>query len=405
MTQIYNHSLTINDAKDQSKLPSFSLYLGRKITIFLGTIPVNIVRIMAIVLNVFGRIGKEFSKRVHDFADKLHAILVVHPSNGISHLFEHTLHTFSKNIARKDVIWKGEDLKKSKDFLSRLTDPNYIRDKGFGTLTNEELVDLKKSHLKGSVVGGVCFGASLAVIKLLLSSNLQNEQDLKNRLKQFEEGFSDEVAGLQSMHAAFIGYDFELNQKDQEEITNKGDKLREKFFEKKEQMKANLVEAKKTLSPQEYQAKITEVLQELQKDSANKIFTFGKKLIEITCYQRKSHRVNIVASLIDLKLKTVKYYKNAHFAGIHHKKKQQEKFNNLKNGYYQLCFKADEKGGHSIVYIKQDFGCYLFDPNFGLYKCSSTNPAESVCELFKKFYPGKKLENNHHEHSLEIFHY
>jgi hypothetical protein len=68
------------------------------------------------------------------------------------------------------------------------------------------------------------------------------------------------------------------------------------------------------------------------------------------------------------------------------KQEDQIAFNSRQNGYYPVLFHTGKSNGHAVLFIKQDFGSYLIDPNFGMFKCQKDNNATSFYRWLAKNY-------------------
>lgn len=336
----------------------------------------------------------------------MHAILTVHNFNNLNVLFESRVLCRAQNIAQKSVIWRGEDLKKSKEFTALFADREHCVKKGLSQLAPSEIEELKKYPMKGADTTGICFGASLWTIKLLLSKQIKSEKELIQLLDKYKNGFPAEAAALQNLHMAFVGYKFQLSEKEQEAASYEVDEAQQEFLHEIEQKRIDLENRKESLSREEYTRLFLQIIKETEESIPHKIAELIANVEQLYLYKSKTSRLERVAALIDLKLKhKIEKRERSFFTGIIHKKEMQDKFNQLKNGCYQLRFRTSDKGGHSIVYIKKDFGSYLYDPNFGLIKCTTDNPSKRLCELFKKHYKGKTIENKKREQFLEVFRY
>ncbi|QLH35414.1 MAG: hypothetical protein HWD61_04020 [Parachlamydiaceae bacterium] len=93
-------------------------------------------------------------------------------------------------------------------------------------LSREEKAKIENSRIRGSLTDGICFGATLWVLKLLLTSNPQSESKLIDLLRPFEKGFPAEAAALQ--HHAFSHRDFEKEEMSLDEVKQELDKIDQK---------------------------------------------------------------------------------------------------------------------------------------------------------------------------------
>lgn len=63
------------------------------------------------------------------------------------------------------------------------------------------------------------------------------------------------------------------------------------------------------------------------------------------------------------------------------------------DGNYEISVKVTEDSTHSMGIFKNGDQTYIWDPNFGLIKCSLNNPVETILKYLSTFYPEVK---NHH---------
>ncbi len=97
-------------------------------------------------------------------------------------------------------------------------------------------------------------------------------------------------------------------------------------------------------------------------------------------YEGKDRNLRIVertASLINLKA-------TGHFENVD---LDRECFDRLPLGHYYLRFQL-KSNGHAVVYIKQKFGSFLYDSNYGLKDCSTQAPSQSVQVMLDHYIKG-----------------
>ncbi len=294
-------------------------------------IPVGIMKAIGkVVAFVVGK-EAELSKDLRNTVRKMEAVFLNLISGGAIfyyHSRNASLSCTCKNIAKLHVIGQEKDLKKSREFLGMVMDPAYCKAKGVEVLSDEDRAEIAKKAVKGARTKGICFGASLMVVKKLLSSQIQSEEELVKALEVYRDGFPAKAAALQSVALALF--------------------------------------------------------RPLGWGTAMK--TRVASLIGM-CYKEKAANKG-------------KYS----FSEIAHEQSVKERFNQVKNSYYLMSFNVGKSSGHSVVYIKKEFGSYIYDPNFGLISCGA-NPAEKLCELFKESYPGCPRENKPADHSMRLFKY
>lgn len=119
--------------------------LGNVTLIAVSYLPIQLIRISALALRVLGSYGEALSKRVRQFANKLHLVCVTHSVFNIRDVFirkiEKDLLCPLRNVAQADVVWNGEDLKQSLEFLNQIE--RQIGERS-AELTNVDLESLKK---------------------------------------------------------------------------------------------------------------------------------------------------------------------------------------------------------------------------------------------------------------------
>lgn len=376
----------------------------------LAYLPIQVIRITAFALSIFCCCGIDFSKKIKNFADKLHAIIIIHSLHDACIIIKSSTLCSVRNIAKRNVIWHEKDVKKSKEFINVLKDPKYLKQKGFKELDADDSTKLQNYQIIGAKTTGICFGASLIVIKALLSHDIKNEKELVELIKKYKDGFPEEAAALQNVHTTLIGFDQKLTLEEKEVIAQQIEKAKQEYWAEIEQKKTALMSKKDSMPRQEFARLVMELPNEIKNEQEKvipqKIEVLRKKTVQFVIYKHKTDHMQRVASLIDLKLKQrLNKFEKADFHGIIEDKLIQTKFNQLKNGNYELGFRVNDKKGHSIVYIKRDFGSYLLDPSIGLIKCSLEDPSKRLCELFREYYPGKTLENKKRDQCLEIIRY
>ncbi len=144
------------------------------------------LRVLSQIATLFG--CKEACRYFAYSAKKFYAVYVHHNLYALKSSAPLPLLTYSKNIARREVIWNEEDRETSrrmKDaFLSQSPDkPHYQK--------------LENAEIRGAKSKGICFGAARLFIRGCLEKNIQNEEELISYAKEFEEGFCKEAAALQ----------------------------------------------------------------------------------------------------------------------------------------------------------------------------------------------------------------
>lgn len=62
-----------------------------------------------------------------------------------------------------------------------------------------------------------------------------------------------------------------------------------------------------------------------------------------------------------------------------------KRFNALPRGAYYLSYSTANGRGHASVYLKYEFGSYIFDPNQGLMPCSQQNADQDLATLLTSY--------------------
>ena len=129
-----------------------------------------------------------------------------------------TILTKAKNISQKSVIWKETDRKQALLFKEALihsetTQPiRYLDDEGLQTLHNFTPQRI--------IYGGICFGATLQVIRTILTSHIQSEGKLIELIDSCKNGFSKEAGGLQHIHEALGGWNPKLTDESKQKLVD-----------------------------------------------------------------------------------------------------------------------------------------------------------------------------------------
>jgi hypothetical protein len=360
-------------------------------------------RLTNLVLSTLREYGIWLVEKTGRFAKKLYAILIVHSLSFMTVLFHWNVVCRVRNIAQQKVIWQELDIQKAQDFLRLLTDDkDYFSKKGLVPIDLKE-VQVKETSLKGAITDGICFGASLVVIRDLLVMDVKTEKDLIRVIESYKYGFSAESAALQSMSEVFFKY------RQGESPENHQTRVEALVSERNSFVKANLDKERDQLIKSEIDGlQFTQECERIESDYMEQlkgISVFERNLRLDFSYKNTLSRFALIASLIGLKIdQTALQREEMTFKGIRYQAQVRERFNQLPKGRYQVTL-STEHGGHAISYIKTDFGAYLLDPNFGLIKCDLHNPAVKLCELIKKWYPGKLLSDGTKEPFLQVFRY
>ncbi len=304
-------------------------------------IPYCAMRISAYALSILGSFGRSLAERLHRHADTFYAIHIIH---NFYHAARWTTEPIChvRNIAKKSVIRNEDDVKKAKEYIRQVI--------------GDECLQVTNFQVRGAKADGICYGASLFLIKGLLEAPVHSEKELIHFVCQFKKGFPAEAAAVQILLNAYTSCELYIRKTETLEQFLKGVRLQK--------------------------ADTEEALNKIKND------VLRKDLEESDLNELK--KWNHIASVLNLKL--VRSSMRAC---------SKEQFNHLPNGIYMLSFKADAKR-HSIVFLKMDFGSYFLDPSTGLERCDAKNP-DHLSRFFKsKGYKGDELRVEEYSKTTEV---
>lgn len=350
----------------------------KKIVVGISLIlPMFILRITSLAVGIFGKYSENLSLKLKKISNKFDAIQAHHD-------FKKTPDSIlckSINMASLDVIWNERDITKTEELFKKVSNPELWIKKGFAELYHPDLKKLANSKSVGGLLDGVCISASISIIKLLLNSEINNEDDLVRLFKTYENGFSEKIAAQQEFYDKIL--EFAKNWGDKDKI-----KLDYRNIEavKKDKILAALK------GNQENANNIQENFIEILKQKTT------KSLLKSELFNLQKRSIERLAALNNLCLE---FNSNITLNKIKEDVKTQQKFNQLENGYYNIILQ-----NHSIVFIKKEFGAYIFDPNYGLIKCDSKDPSFNFIQLLK-FYPYEKKNylNEPKKQPIYVFNY
>lgn len=319
-------------------------------------LPIQLFRINSLAVSIFGNYGRELSKKISKTANKLESILVFHQINELGRMWAPaSLLCRVKNISKRSIIWKELDEKKYHEFKQKLIQSKDFTYKKIPLLSNEQIKKIDKDFQQSN--DGICYGATFAAIKDVLSGKIENEKQLIDIIGKNKNGFSAEAAALQGL------YD-DLHNTTWEQLNDSIISRVKKFIAREAKING-VVDADAVFN------KYTSIYM----PQGQKSYIAQQKTLFIS---------NVMASLLNLKVnKSTKF--QADFSKIQSEKEVQNQFNTLPEGAYQLMFRTDEKIGHSVAYLKFDFGSYILDPNFGLLKCQKDNPYEGIERILNRY--------------------
>ena len=171
-----------------------------------GAIPTLILYGLAYAASHF---DCELSKGLQSLAIKVHTLVLLHPLSNLNCLTVSESLTFSKNLATQEVIWNGEDVLMGKEYLEKLHLSQYPN---FGAHSD-----------------GICYGATLYLIKELLTTPVEDEAALVKVVGKYYRGFPAEASAMQTAHDTLIDHympKYRALVKLMDEETNVKEKLR-----------------------------------------------------------------------------------------------------------------------------------------------------------------------------------
>lgn len=297
----------------------------------------------ALALSACGQ-GGYISEKMSSIANKLHLIFVDH---NLCQLFEKAVLCPTRNLAKKGVLWRGEDKKEGRRLIAKVCRDSLQRRQPFIPLDNEQINQLQKAPCE-TFQSGICTGASLWMAKQLLRAKPKNELELIRCISSCREGFPAEAAGLHELE--------------------RGLKFATKSLSSRQQAFLDgLLECSK-----EELHKWAKNEQKSEEQTAL-LWAAKKREKEIECrFLFASNRYWIMASAADLTVESFNKPSPRFFPHLATNLNGQDEFNRLPNGCYNLFFAQ-----HTIVYLKKSFGSYVVDPDIGLFKCSN---AKELCE-------------------------
>ncbi|MCE5315775.1 MAG: hypothetical protein LLG04_00230, partial [Parachlamydia sp.] len=330
------------------------------------------IRVTACFFSIFGKWGKRCAEKLRSKAQSFKVCYVVHNLCNLAAVSSPLpLLSFAKNVTRCDVLRKKEDIQAANSMRERLL--SHIQKQSpeiAGQIKNR----MQKVTFKGDDGSGICYGASLCFLKSFLSSRCVTEKQLQSLALPLAKGFPGVAAGLQMMYEKFV----DLPKK--EILDWHRNQINERIAELELQIDA---------------AKEIEAIQPIYRHLAN-LTTHINQVLPIL---QTGFKLGWVAGTCDL-TPHKDNWNLTRFYQFDSDQAVRRQFDELPLGAYQLTFKA-KSSGHAVTYLKCGFGSYLFDPNFGLMKC--TSPAEDLQKLLKGYpFPRGSKDN---ARQLGVFRY
>jgi len=332
-------------------------------------------------------------------AKKIYGILLEHGLYFQPSIQNGLLLAKAKNISQKNVIWNETDYMAARNFQKILTNKEFYRIRNINPLDKVALQVITNFEPERVYLGGVCFGATLSMIRSTLSLNCQSETEIINLMQSVKNGCPADVAGLQQMYNAIVDWQPQLPEE-----------LKQKFLEDLEKTRlkllGNLDIQKQELIKLRNKEIILQKINEL-KDTMALQLEEAKCRIKRRCYdQYRVERIHPIAHLIGLQLQQADLYDldTSNFTGITSNDSIKERFNKLPPGCYQLLYPTGN-AGHALAYLNLSCGSYIYDPNIGLIKCIEDNPSKTLCSLFEQHYPNNVENGIQNDQKLYIYDY
>lgn len=317
--------------------------------IYLALISYVALKALAWLYRKMGRINISLTLRYQ--AKKIYVLHALHHIDNLGACGTPLpVYSYAKNLTRSEVVSKGEDSKAMRNMRDLFLAKNGKKD---------NFEKLQKMSCLGAQAKGICFGATMSVIKTYLEANVHSEEELKNIGRRFEEGFDADAAGLQKI------YDKVWNEKVKKYI----------------QVQAKELQAvKETFRPKIEEAEF----------SAQKEAIHAKILLEIESlvgqYRQKTEKwsrpyINDILKLLGLEIETAPdKIDQIFFDHLDYDEDANKRFNALVEGAYFLDFSE-----HAVPYLKYSFGSYVLDPNNGLMPLDPLCPSKSLLTLVKSY--------------------
>lgn len=362
--------------------------------------PVKLLKITAIALSKLGCWGQKFASRLKRFEKKINAVLIVHNLCNLSSHKKLTVLVPLKNIASRQVLWSERAKVLAGKYFQSLEATPLFKER-FPTAQGFQTEQVQKALSKSVRVDGICFGASLELIKEILSHPIDSQEHLVNVVAKFRDGFSQVSAALQNIQSVFPRDNCDVN----EEIILLVERLFEQEREKFKQQIVTMINDLKQKGELE-KTELAVAFERIKSDVAIKRSEIEESLDKLSEYLDKAEDVRYLAPLVGLSLHLLEIEKSGDFSfpDIYRSVRAQERFNNLESGCYQVRFNTGPDVGHSIVYYRNTFGSYLIDPNFGLIPCDSSTPFKTLKVLLTSYKGFVKSSNEETSH-FDVFPY
>lgn len=266
-------------------------------------IPIQIMKIAGCALSCFGFYNNFIAKAVKTLAYRLSLACISHVSQDQTHC-KHPVLCPLRNSPDISTLLTYSDQKLYTELIKKLPYP----------LKNKVSLSPPPFNTKG-----ICYGASLVIIKALQKEEIRSEEELINCIRPFIYGFPAEAVTLQYIM---------------------------KF--------------------------IYPIIIE------SEILSYNGQLIPSRHALWNSKATEIVGRLIDLTPST--YESNTFTTALDTpalKEEFKSRFNALESGYYTIFICSR----HMIVYLKTEFGSYLIDSNKGLIQCEKEDPFIQLNDL------------------------
>lgn len=347
------------------------------------------LRVSACVVSIFGKCGRNWAEKIRSKADRFY---VIHVGHNIARLSTAPLPLLApaRNMAHRDVVRKGEDIAAANALRQRFLSPGFLKK------TDPKMeAALKKVTFKGAQTGGICLGASFSFVKSVLNARCGSEKELQRVANTFAQGFSKEAAGLQAI-SENVHWPLEPSKKANQAILDLIEQQKEEVLSGVEDKHQQLLREARIGPAHKVIDKLDKVVDEEAKKAKKHFDNLEKRMPAFKFLAQKTTRYGNFAKLIGLKLLKKPMHDLLQFDAA-----AKRRFNALPKGNYLMAF-FTKKSGHAISYHKFDFGSYLYDPNRGLMKCQSNEPAKDLEKLLK-IYPGRYSPAKEGAHQLQLY--
>ncbi|MCE5316835.1 MAG: hypothetical protein LLG04_05670 [Parachlamydia sp.] len=384
---------TVRASTHKTGMPHIGFWRGAKCLCLAGTsyLAVLSFRVAACFVSIFSNRGKNLAERIRSKADRVYIIYVAHPLRSYS-FAPLPLLVPARNLARRDVVGKGEDIAAANALRQRFLSPGFLK-KQDPTME----AHLKRVQFKGANKDGICFGGSFCFIKSVLNARCSSEEELIRVAQVYVNGFPKEAAGLQMMHAKLAHWPSNSSRSANQGVLDFVDQENAEIMRDIQGKRNQLLNEARQGNAQRVIEQLDKVVQEEEKKFQARLDTLQKHIPFLKNAALIATQFGKLAKLIGIK---VQKRPMRDFLQFDRDAAACRRFNVLPNGNYLMSFNV-KNSRHVMTYHKFDFGSYLFDPNRGLMKCQTSDPAKDLAKLLK-IYPGNPRFAQEGPHQLQV---